>query len=78
MSKRSLPFERRARKPGAGLVKPGETRPKSALSWKRWTLEEARKHGQGELFGSNYCSVDPEAEAVRRQKRRKRRMGVFA
>jgi hypothetical protein len=70
-----LPYERRARKPGAGIVKPGRLPPKGATRWRKWTPREAQAQGQREMF-PEHRSEDPDA-APARQRRRKRRMGVF-
>jgi hypothetical protein len=63
----------KARK-AAGL-KPG-----GALSWSEWSMKEARRQGQFEMFPGN-CSVDSREEEVkrasRRSKRRERQPGVF-
>ena len=63
----------KARK-AAGL-KPG-----GALSWRGWSLKEAGRQRQVEMF-PGYRSVDPRKEEVkrakRRRKRRERQPGVF-
>jgi hypothetical protein len=58
-----------------------QPRPRGPKTWR--SLQEARIAGQLELFAGR--SVDPrikaakaEEAALRRQRRRKRRMGVFA
>jgi hypothetical protein len=52
------------------------------MSWKPWTPQEARMAGQTELVAGR--SVDPklkaaraEKNALRREKRRRKRLGVF-
>ena len=63
----------KARK-AAGL-KPG-----GALSWPGWSMKDARRQGQVEMF-PGHRSVDPREEEVkqakRRRKRHERQPGVF-
>jgi hypothetical protein len=47
---RPLPTERRAKKPGAGIVSPGERPPVNARNWPKWSLRQHQCAGQGELF----------------------------
>jgi hypothetical protein len=70
-----LPYERRAGQPGAGIVKPGEVPPAGAKQWRKWSLAESRRQGQAEMF-PEHRSENPDP-ALARQRRRKRRMGVF-
>jgi hypothetical protein len=75
MSKRErpIPYERRARLPGAGIVDPHDEPPVGAKRWPKWSLPEARRQGQQELF-PDHRSTDPDLDIVR-QLRRKRRKG---
>jgi hypothetical protein len=45
-----------------------------AKTWSKWTLREAHEQGQQELF--DHYSENPE-KALARQRRRKRRVGVW-
>jgi hypothetical protein len=47
---RPLPYERRAKKAGAGIVRPGERPPAGAKKWSRWKLRQHQYAGQAELF----------------------------
>ena len=56
---RPLPYERRAKKAGAGIVKPGGAPPVSAWKWPKWKLSEAAKAGQA----PEYLHIDVETKA---------------
>jgi hypothetical protein len=49
--------------------------PGGALSWPGWTLKEAKRQGQQEMF-PGHQSEDPDL-ALARQAKRKRRFGVW-
>jgi hypothetical protein len=55
-------------------------KPGGALSWPRWSMKDARRQGQVEMF-PGLRSVNPWKEEVkrakRRRKRRERQPGVF-
>jgi hypothetical protein len=50
---RPVPYERRAQKPGAGIVAPSKRPPASAKLWSNWNLAEAKRQGQGEMFAGD-------------------------
>ena len=72
---RAIPYAARAKLPGAGIVSPHKRPPAGAKHWPKWTLQEAAQQGQREMFTAD-GSVNP-GHTVVRQRRRKRRMGVF-
>ena len=44
--KRPVPYEQRAKKPGAGIVSPSARPPASAKLLSKWNLAEAKRQGQ--------------------------------
>jgi hypothetical protein len=72
---RPLPYERRAKKAGAGIVKPGGTPPVSAWKWPKWKLSEAAKAGQAEMFGGADLGEHPDRIAERENRRLRRASG---
>jgi hypothetical protein len=69
---RPVPYERRAKRPGAGIVAPGARKPAGAMTWKKPTLYELARQGQLELFGGHPSVAPGVAEVKRLKKRRKR------
>jgi hypothetical protein len=51
-------------------------KPKGALSWPVWSLAEARRQQQLELF-AGFRSVDPHKAELKREKRRAKQPGVY-
>ena len=72
--KRPLPYERRAQKPGAGIVAPGGRPPASAKRWSKWNLAEAKRQGQREMFAGDLGEA-PERIAERENRRLRRASG---
>ena len=72
---RPLPYERRAKKAGAGIVNPNELPPASAKLWRKWSLAEAERQGQAEMFAGD-LGESPERAAERENRRLCRAAGV--
>jgi hypothetical protein len=66
---RPLPYERRAKKAGAGIVKPGEPPPAGAKKWSRWSLRQHRRAGQEELFPGQDLGESPDVAWEREHRR---------
>ena len=73
--KRALPYERRAQKPGAGIVAPGERPPASAKRWSKLSLAEAKRQGQLEMFSGDLGAL-PERIAKQENRRLRRAAGL--
>ena len=71
---RPVPYERRAQKPGAGIVAPSKRPPASAKLWSNWNLAEAKRQGQGEMFAGDLGET-PERIAERENRRLRRASG---
>jgi hypothetical protein len=72
--KRLTSWQRRQKAQHAAAVNPHD-RPTGAKSWPKWSLKEAKRQGQAEMFPGRH-SEDPDV-IITKQRRRKRRMGVF-
>jgi hypothetical protein len=72
---RPLPYERRAKKAGAGIVKPGERPPAGAKKWSSWSLRQHRLAGQEELFRGQDLGESPDLAWEREYRRLRRASG---
>ena len=72
---RLLPFERRAKKPGAGIVNPNERPPVGARNWPKWGLRQHQHAGQEELFPGQDLGESPDLAWERENRRLQRASG---
>jgi hypothetical protein len=68
-------YERRERMKKAAEAKPHERPPAGVKLWRKWSLAEVHRQGQQEMFPRRR-SENPDVVAAK-QRRRKRRMGVW-
>jgi hypothetical protein len=73
---RPLPYERRARKPGAGIIKPGKRPSAGAKNWPKWKLHQHQRAGQKELFPDEDLGESPDLTWEREHRRLRRASGV--